>query len=629
MTPRESAQRAMALTLLFDMGCAAAASIGAHLMLWLGSSQSEPVRVSAMLLALCLMVSTTAAAFIFRGVPKQVWRHLSRSDAYAILQATGLAVLLYLPVMMLLNGRMHEPFLTLALTFALFTFFIFAGRSFALERSTDRPLLFFQKESAGTELILLAGDEISLTNLIKRLEESALRNKYRILGIIETDEIHTGRSIRGVSVLGRKEDMSDVLGVLTERYGKAPVIGVTGAARQRAQMMHFVATAAAHGTRVMAFGRDADVKVFEPVDTADLLARPERRLDPAPVVSLINGARILVTGGGGTIGSELTRQVAAAGPAHLAIVDASEFNLYEIELWLTENRPDIDFTAHLGDVRDPRRLEEVFADARPDVVIHAAALKHVPLMERHVNEAVLTNVAGAIRTARAAAASGARRFVFISTDKAVDPDNVMGATKRLAEMAIARIAAASGLAVSIVRFGNVLGSSGSVVPLFERQIERGGPVTITHPDATRYFMTREEAASLVLQAAALQDQAGSAELFVLDMGEPIKIGELAETMIRLKGQIPHEDIKIVDRGLREGEKMHEALTYAHEDLKPTKASGVNRAVSQLPEDEFFDKRLEELLSAALARETDEVRRLLGLLVPEYQYKARRRNRIRA
>ncbi len=629
MSPRESAQRAMALTLMFDIGCAALASVFAHVMLWFGSSEGGAVPVSSMLLAMSLMVGATVAAFILRGIPKQVWRHLSRSDTYAILQATGLAILLYLPVMLLLNGRMHEPFLTLALTFALFTFFIFAGRSFALERSTDRPLRFFRPVTKGTEQILLAGDEISLTNLIKRLDESPQGKRYQILGLIETDETHIGRSIRGVSVMGREDDTDQILAVLTERYGKAPMIGVTGEARKRSQMMHFVETAAAHGTRVMAFGRDADLKAFEPVNTADLLARPERHLDPAPVVSLLNAARILVTGGGGTIGSELTRQIAAAGPGHLAIVDASELNLYEIELALTEQRPDIDFAAHLGDVRDPKRLDEVFAEARPDVVIHAAALKHVPLMERHINEAVLTNVAGAIRTARAAAAHGARRFVFISTDKAVDPDNVMGATKRLAEMAVARIAASSGLAVSIVRFGNVLGSSGSVVPLFERQIERGGPVTITHPDATRYFMTREEAASLVLQAAALQDQAGGAELFVLDMGEPIKIGELAETMIRLKGQIPNEDVHIVERGLREGEKMHEALTYAHEDLTATKVSGVNRAVSTFAEDEFFDKRIEELIAAASARETDEVRRLLGLLVPEYQAKARRRRILRA
>jgi O-antigen biosynthesis protein WbqV len=238
-------------------------------------------------------------------------------------------------------------------------------------------------------------------------------------------------------------------------------------------------------------------------------------------------------------------------------------------------------------------------------------------MEENVCEAILTNVSGAVAVARAAVASGAQRFVFISTDKAVNPDNVMGATKRLAELAISRIISDAGMTGAMVRFGNVLGSSGSVVPLFERQIAAGGPVTITDPEATRYFMTVEEATGLVLQAAALQGDTGEPELFVLDMGEPVAIRQLAETMIRLKGKVPGVDIEIQVMGMRPGEKKHELLTYPHEALEPTPVEGINKAACQGPSGELLDKKVAALIEAARRHETGEALRLLGVLVPEY------------
>jgi FlaA1/EpsC-like NDP-sugar epimerase len=238
-------------------------------------------------------------------------------------------------------------------------------------------------------------------------------------------------------------------------------------------------------------------------------------------------------------------------------------------------------------------------------------------MERNVCEAILTNVEGAVNCARAAAAVGAGSFVFISTDKAVDPDNVMGATKRLAEIAISRIAEESGMAAAMVRFGNVLGSSGSVVPLFEKQIADGGPVTITDMGVTRYFMTVEEASALVLQAGVLQHTGGHSDIYVLDMGEPMPILQLAETLIRLKGLIPGVDIEITQTGLRAGEKMHEALTYEHETVVRTDVDGVLRVVSRTPTSELFDKQLSVLVEAASRRERSEALRMLGMMVPEY------------
>ena len=261
-------------------------------------------------------------------------------------------------------------------------------------------------------------------------------------------------------------------------------------------------TATQHGSQVMALGANREGLHLQSVRPADLLARPVRKLDLEPLRNLLQGKRVFVTGAGGTIGSQLVRQCAEIGVAQITLFDASEFNLYEIDLTLRESYPELEISAQIGDVRDKNRLRQAVQEARPSILIHAAALKHVPLMELNACEAILTNVGGTINAADIAIECGLERLVFISTDKAVDPDNVMGATKRLAELALAYRAKGTNLRVSMVRFGNVLGSSGSVVPLFERQIAAGGPLTLTDDQVSRYFMTVEEAASLVLQGAA-------------------------------------------------------------------------------------------------------------------------------
>jgi FlaA1/EpsC-like NDP-sugar epimerase len=457
----------------------------------------------------------------------------------------------------------------------------------------------------------------SCIGVIRRLQTPTETQNFRLLGLIDTDGNDPGRAIRGVPIMGGLDELSNVLDVLTVRYGHTPWVAVTGAARDRKTMMQILETTSAHGTQIMALSGEETAQLLEKVRPADLLARPERRLNIAPVLNRIEGSRVLITGGGGTIGSELARQVAGLKPSQLTIIDSCEFNLYSIDMELTKQFPDMAICSRLGDVRDAQRVRDIFQTAQPEFVIHAAALKHVPLMERNVCEAILTNVEGAVNCARAAAAVGAGSFVFISTDKAVDPDNVMGATKRLAEIAISRIAEESGMAAAMVRFGNVLGSSGSVVPLFEKQIADGGPVTITDMGVTRYFMTVEEASSLVLQAGVLQHTGGHSDIYVLDMGEPMPILQLAETLIRLKGLIPGVDIEITQTGLRAGEKMHEALTYEHETVVRTDVDGVLRVVSRTPTSELFDKQLSVLVEAASRRERSEALRMLGMMVPEY------------
>lgn len=617
MKPRDAARRAMALTLTFDITMAGFAMSAAHINTFLTHTPEAPFPFAAWLVATSAFMLAAAAALVLGGIHRQVWRHMGAPDAWRLVLVIGLAVLFYLPVVVVVNGALVAPVPSLLMAVGFWTAALFGGRMLARYRSTQRPMQIFQTLPKQSQPILLLGDQESCVDVLRRLGTHASGKAVRVLGLIEMDESEPGRAVRGVPIMGSLSELGTVIDVLKVRYGEAPWVALTGPARTRDVMLQVLEVTSSHGAEIMALGHDEAAQTLEPVRPADLLARPERQLDKTPVTRLLQGARVLVTGGGGSVGAELARQAAEEGPAELTIVDYSEYNLYLIELELTQKFPDLKLTFHLADIRDPLRINAIFQSARPEIVIHAAALKHVPLMERHSCEALLTNVAGTKAVARAAAACGARRFVLISTDKAVDPDNVMGASKRLAELALGEIIRESGMIGAMVRFGNVLGSSGSVVPLFERQIAEGGPVTITDPQATRYFMTIEEASALVLQAAAIQDNAGEARLFVLDMGVPISIGQLAETMIRLKGKVPGSDVEIVTTGLREGEKLHECLTYPHEALQETGVDGVMSVTSQPHQSEFFRKHLLQLVDAAKRHDASEALRLLGVLVPEY------------
>ncbi len=617
MKPRDAARRAMALTLTFDIVMAGCAMTAAHLDTYFTQSFGEPFQTAAWLLATGAFMLAAGSALVLGSIHRQVWRHMGAPDAWRLVQVIGLAVLFYLPVMVILNGALIAPVPSLLMAVGFWTAALFVGRMIARWRSTQRPMQIFQTLPKLSQPILLLGDPESWVDVMRRLETQKSGRAVRVLGLIEMDAQEAGRAVRGVPILGSLRELGDVIDVLKVRYGEIPWVALTGPARTPEIMLHVLDVTSNHGAEIMALGHDETAQTLEPVRPADLLARAERRLDKAPVNRLLAGERVLVTGGGGSVGSELSRQVAAEGPAELIIIEYSEFNLYQIEMELKRSFPSLKLSCLLGDIRDKTRMAAIFQSARPDIVIHAAALKHVPLMERHSCEALLTNVAGTKAVARAAAACGTKQFVFISTDKAVDPDNVMGASKRLAELALSNIIEESGMIGAMVRFGNVLGSSGSVVPLFERQIAQGGPVTITDPKATRYFMTIEEASALVLQAAALQTDRGVAGLFVLDMGVPIAIGQLAETMIRLKGKVPGTDIQIVTTGLRDGEKLHESLTYPHEALQGTPVDGVMRVSREQYLGDLSKIQLMQLIDAARRHDAGEAIRLLGVLVPDY------------
>jgi O-antigen biosynthesis protein WbqV len=361
----------------------------------------------------------------------------------------------------------------------------------------------------------------------------------------------------------------------------------------------------------------------------DLLGRPQASLDRAAMARLIAGRRVLVTGAGGSIGAELVRQAAEFGPARLVLLDHAEYLLYNIDLELGERWPELPRRPVLADVRRRADLERVFAAESPELVLHAAALKHVPLIEANPGEAVLTNVVGTCNLADLSHAHGVRAMLQVSTDKAIDPASVMGATKRLAEsygQALDLALRGTGEAEEAtrfvtVRFGNVLGSTGSVVPLFQRQLDRGGPITVTHPEMTRYFMTVREAVQLVLQAAALGTSGGEREeigkIYVLDMGEPIRIVDLARQMIRLAGLRPVHDIDFVFTGMRLGEKLHEQLFHPGEAMVATSHPSLKLAAARTSNLELLRRGIDGLAAAAHQGDDTELRRLLAKLVPEW------------
>lgn len=454
----------------------------------------------------------------------------------------------------------------------------------------------------------------------KRLMAGIHQQGWIVMGMLDDDPAKQGARIAGVPVLGPLEAVSDraVLGAATHL-----IIALPGAsARQRRRAFEL---ASAAGLPVLTVpsadelreGNGDVARGVRDIEPEDLLGREPVQLDEQGIDLVLHGKTVLITGAGGSIGSELCRQVARYRPSRLVLVELSEFNLYTIEQELTRAFPELDLVRLIGDVKDLAQLQRIFDAWRPRIVFHAAAYKHVPLMEEHNAWAALrNNTLGTHNAALASARSGAERFVLISTDKAVNPTNVMGASKRAAEMVVSALAAAwPATRFMAVRFGNVLGSSGSVIPKFKEQIERGGPITVTHPDIIRYFMTIPEAARLVLHAAAIGE---SGQVLVLDMGEPVKIVDLARDMIRLSGH-SLDDIQIVFSGLRPGEKLYEELLSDNDTTLPTSVPRLR--IAQLDDRVAGAETLSWLAALAdqgSALADDVVRKALLERVPEYQ-----------
>ncbi|MBO5210054.1 MAG: polysaccharide biosynthesis protein [Lachnospiraceae bacterium] len=480
-----------------------------------------------------------------------------------------------------------------------------------------RGLKHKQQNKKNQISVMVIGAGEAANAIIKEIVNSNFSTMV-IKCIIDDDKGKWGRYIQGIKVVGGRDKIVECADV----YGVDEII-VAMPSASRVDIKGILEICKDTNCKIRSLpgmyqlvNGEVSVSKLRDVEVEDLLGRDPITVDMDSILGYVQGKTVLVTGGGGSIGSELCRQVAQHNPKRLVIIDIYENSVYDVQQELKTKYPDLDLVVLIASVRNTNRMNWICSTYRPDIVYHAAAHKHVPLMEDSPTEAIKNNVFGTFKTAQAAAMSGVQRFVMISTDKAVNPTNIMGASKRICEMIIQTFNKHYDTEFVAVRFGNVLGSNGSVIPLFRKQIAQGGPVTVTHPDIIRYFMTIPEAVSLVLQAGAYVK---GGEIFVLDMGEPVKILDLAENLIRLSGYRVGEDIKIEFTGLRPGEKLYEELLMDEEGMKDTanKMIHIGKPI-ELDEQEFF-AQLKELKDESQIESSD-IRPLIQKIVPTYHYK---------
>ena len=559
---------------------------------------------------LVVLVPTHAVACRWAGLYRGLWIFASLPDLKRVLRAVGVSSFALLVFIALHRADLTTPRSTVVLYPMLLIAWMAGGR--VVYRMFKEHRLYGGLIAQGKPVVIVGAGRGGAM-LVRELERSA---DWRVVGLVDDDPYKWGREVMGCEVFGGIEKLPQVIASEKARHVILAMPSVAIAIKRRAADLAVRAGAhvfTAPGLEDVMSGRVA-ISAIRPLEIDDLLGRESVEIDTGHVRAMLAGKTVLVTGAGGSIGSELCRQLARFGAGRLLLFESSEFALYALEQWFQENMPDVETVALAGDVKDRVRIEEVFAAHQPQLVFHAAAYKHVPLMElRNAWQAARNNVLGTLRVAECAQRHGAERFVLISTDKAVNPTNVMGATKRLAEMACQALQARGGSTrFAMVRFGNVLGSAGSVIPKFQPQIARGGPVTVTHPEITRYFMSIPEAAQLVLQAASMGE---GGEIFVLDMGEPVRIVDLARNMIRLSGY-SEDDIRIEFSGLRPGEKLYEELLADSEQTIETPHPKLRVARSRVaPEGFLVDVRA--WLEQAGPVSDDAVRKGLGLWVPEY------------
>ena len=558
--------------------------------------------------------------FYFFGLYRRLWRYASVNEliaiAGAVLLGSGIAGVVILLGLVQLGFIWGFP-RSIILLEGLLTFLFVGGMrfSFRVSRRGHARALNEQPGASQRVLIIGAGDAGALA--LREMRENPVM-RMNPIAFLDDDPKKKGLRINNVPVLGDRAHLPQAveahtidLVVIAMPTAPGRVIREIAEACRRVN----VAVKTMPGLYAILSG-SVKISAMREVELEDLLRREPVTIDSAQVGQYLGGTRVLVTGAGGSIGSELCRQVIRFNPARLILFELSEHSLYQIHRELTTHFPTLDIAPILGDVREAEKVARVFARERPQVVFHAAAKKHVPLMELNVEEAVACNVFGTRNLIDASRQHGVARFVLISTDKAVNPRSAYGASKRVAELLVRNAAHAHQQAFMVVRFGNVLGSSGSIVPLFKEQIATGGPVTVTDPEIHRYFMTIPEAVSLIFQAAALGK---GGEIFVLDMGEPVKISDLARDVIRLSGFEPGRDIEIVYTGLRAGEKMNEELFRASEQRVVTQHQQIFMAQSERGDEAKLQREVADLEALVRAADPDCIRAKLREIVPEYEF----------
>ncbi len=563
-------------------------------------------------IALALLSVVQIGCYYYFKIYRGLWRFSSLNDVIRILKATVSAMVLVIPVFYATSILQHLSRSIFPLYCIILASILCGGRLLVRLQWDNKG----KKNDKVAEIkrVLIVGAGQAGEGLVRDLKRS---NYYQPVGFVDDNISKRGLEVHGVRVLGTTRQIDALVVQLS-----VDLIFIALPSARSATMRRIVTLCESCNVpfstlpsiSALASGR-VEVNSLRPVNIEDLLGRDQVRLEWEKIATTISGKRVLITGGGGSIGSELCRQVMALKPDSLAIVENSEFNLYQIEQELKLNFPDIPIDLGLVSVTDEVAIENMFQRFQPEIVFHAAAYKHVPMLQNQIRVAVFNNVLGTQIVAKASVAAHVEKFILISTDKAVNPTNIMGTTKRVAEIYCQNLNNRVDTQFITVRFGNVLGSAGSVVPLFQRQLQAGGPLTVTHPEMQRYFMTIPEACQLILQAMV---NGHGGEIFVLDMGEPVKISYLAEQMIRLAGKEPGKDILIEYTGLRPGEKMYEELFHETEQLASTEHEKLFKARFRELEWRELTQTMRMLNTACFEHQNDELLVLLKSLVPEFQ-----------
>ncbi|MGD0020748.1 MAG: nucleoside-diphosphate sugar epimerase/dehydratase [Smithellaceae bacterium] len=564
--------------------------------------------------------------FLSSGIYRGMWRYTSIRDFWLLARACLLSTLLILAVILYMSGfKGYSRAIFIvdgALTFLLIGGKLMAIRSYFARYANPRireelfPKVTYKK-------VLIIGAGAAGEKILREIFENNQLH-YKVIGFIDEDPQKKGRSIHGVHVLGNLGIITSVL----EKEGVTEILIAIPSAKGD-QIRNIVETCKdcnvsykiLPGIGELIDGR-VSIKILRDISYEDLLGRPPVQLDTTGIRGYLDGKSVLITGCGGSIGSELCRQVIKYRPSCLILLDASEMNLFNIQMELQNERDFHKCEAILGHVQDKNLMNDIFKKYKLQVVFHAAAYKHVPMQEKNPWEAVFNNIIGSRVTMDISIKHHVERFVLVSTDKAVRPTNVMGASKRVTEL-IMQSVQGNDTRLMAVRFGNVVGSSGSVIPIFRRQIEQGGPVTVTHPEINRYFMTIPEAAQMILQAGAMGE---GGEVFILRMGTPVKIADMARDLIRLSGKEPDVDIKIIFTGLRDGEKLYEELITVGEDILPTGHEKIMVLRSNYQPGEgnilqesrkILGNKIDELMEDALRHDARAIKKTLKEIVPEY------------